>query len=57
LVAGSGVTIITDHHELVAALLQQAHAEKAEGVEGSAEAAATPPAPLRSSSGENPQTS
>ncbi|MCL4465300.1 MAG: 50S ribosomal protein L25 [Chloroflexi bacterium] len=46
LVVGPGVTVTTDHNELVAALHQQVRGEKAEGVEGKVEAVAAAPAPL-----------
>ncbi|MHB1417949.1 MAG: 50S ribosomal protein L25 [Chloroflexota bacterium] len=56
LVVGMGVTITTDHNELVAALHQQARVEKEEGADGKAEATAAPPAPLRTAVAEHQQT-
>ncbi|MHB1134360.1 MAG: 50S ribosomal protein L25 [Chloroflexota bacterium] len=47
LVVGPGVTIITDHNELVAALNLQARAEKVEGADAKTEVATTAAAPVR----------
>ncbi len=44
LAVGPAVTIVTDHHDMVAGVHQQARLEKVEGVEGKAESAMTAPA-------------